>query len=370
MKETSGKGNLVVESGSLERPAVLIAPGSWSDGDQTAALARLPEHLATAVRKRWKCYRRELKGCQKKFSEKGVHQFRVETRRLLSLIELLAPFLPVARVNKIRVCLKRHLDTFDNLRDAHVQLSLTRKWCNRFAEASALEEYLKKREKRVHRQTLKDVKRLKTKPLARLINACRKDLKDLMASARTPLLRYSGTATAGHSRSSSLATRFPPAAPGALLLGAVGSAFQHTSDLRARIDPAKTKTIHRTRVAFKRFRYMVETLSAFLPIASPGRLASMRRYQTLMGDVQDLEVLMQSFENFVRKKKLDAGKLALSKNGRTGEQQGKSFRDELLRRRQRLIGRYLTRAGQLDTFWPSLHQKQNGGGGNQRALNH
>jgi CHAD domain-containing protein len=358
MKETSGKRNAKVEAGNSEARGASISPAVSDERMDAAALAHLPEHLAAAVKKRWKCYRKELKGCKKKFSEKGVHQFRVETRRLLSLIELLAPFLLPDRVNKIRACLKRHLDIFDDLRDTHVQFLLTRKWCQRFPEASAFEGHLRKREKWVHRQTLKDIKKVKIKRLARLIGASRKDLKALIETTRTPALRDSRSAPQDHSIAPRGNALLAKGTPGTLLLREVDSAFQRTSELRARVDPAKTKTIHCTRVAFKRFRYMVETLAAFLKIVPPGKLASMHRYQTLMGEVQDLEVLIRAFEKFDRKKKLQEPTRSLSANGESGRPHRKSFRDELLRRRQRFIERYLTRADELDTFWPSFTQKR------------
>ena len=76
------------------------------------------------LKKHWKRYRRALKRCQQSFSEKAIHASRVETRRLLATIELLAGFLPAARVRKLRRALKRHLDTFDDLRDTQVQLQI------------------------------------------------------------------------------------------------------------------------------------------------------------------------------------------------------------------------------------------------------
>ena len=84
------------------------------------------QRLGVSLKKQWKRYRKELKRCQRKFSEKAVHQSRVETRRLLSIVELLDPFTPDGRLDKIRACLKRHLDTFDDLRDTHVQLLVVR----------------------------------------------------------------------------------------------------------------------------------------------------------------------------------------------------------------------------------------------------
>src|SRR5215469_13465442 len=67
--------------------------------------------LSRLLKSQCKQYRKQLRRCQKKFSEKAVHDSRVAARRLISVVELLAPFLPPARVKKIERLLKQHLDT-------------------------------------------------------------------------------------------------------------------------------------------------------------------------------------------------------------------------------------------------------------------
>src|SRR5216684_2765050 len=69
------------------------------------------EALSLSLKKRWKCYGKQLSRCQRKLSERAVHDLRVEARRLLSLLDLLAPFLVSGRFTKAQTALKRHLDT-------------------------------------------------------------------------------------------------------------------------------------------------------------------------------------------------------------------------------------------------------------------
>ncbi len=122
------------------------------------------------------------------------------------------------------------------------------------------------------------------------------------------------------------------------LLGSVQSAFTRTRRLRARIRPENTSTIHRTRVAFKHFRYMVEGLSRFLPGVNEKRLRKMREYQAMMGDIQDMEVLLQALDKFIGRKKVHS-------------QSAQRLREEVLRWRLWLIRIYLDVAGQLEGFW-------------------
>src|SRR5260221_8758584 len=83
---------------------------------------RIYVFLSESLQARWKRYRKRLRQCQRKFSEEAVHDSRIETRRLLSLMELLGWFLGGDHLKKARRILKHHLNTFDELRDTQVQL--------------------------------------------------------------------------------------------------------------------------------------------------------------------------------------------------------------------------------------------------------
>ena len=273
----------------------------------------LPQ-VAAGLKKQWRRYRKELKRCQEDFSAKAVHDSRVETRRLLSLIGLLSPLLAAKRAKRTQELLKRHLDTFDALRDTQVQLEAISKMTKRFSAAVPFCNYLRKMEKRLARQTRKDIKYVKTKRLGKLIAAAREDLKKWQK-------------------------QYPPQATSALLLRMVHAAFARTQRLRDQINPEDTKTIHCTRIAFKRFRYMVEILVAHLKSVDKKLLNAMHRYQTRMGDIQDAEVLLRSWRKFL-------------KVARTAPESAQVFGTELQRRRQELIRAYMASAGQLFEFWP------------------
>src|SRR6266446_4473151 len=59
-------------------------------------------HLASALKKQWRRYRKALRCCQENFSPAAVHDSRVETRRLLSLVGLLSPFLSRGRAAEMQ----------------------------------------------------------------------------------------------------------------------------------------------------------------------------------------------------------------------------------------------------------------------------
>jgi CHAD domain-containing protein len=277
----------------------------------------LPEHslrhLDQALRSQWRRYRKDLERCQTRFSEKAVHDSRVATRRLLSLVELLQPFLSPGRVKKVRRALKRHLDTFNDLRDTHVQLLAVAKLRRAFPAAGPFHSHLLRIESRYTKVTLRNLRRIRTRRMARWVAACRRELR---AERK----------------------RLSPGRASAVLLGGVNHAFERVLELRRRIVGRDEAAIHRTRVAFKKFRYMVEALRKLLPGISPRRLAALRRYQTLMGNIQDASVLLAALDAFLQQKEVKAA-------------HGRRLRKELSRRRDRLIHIYLEAADELQKFW-------------------
>ena len=138
----------------------------------------LAVHLAGSLRAARRNYRRRLKRCRKKFSEKAVHDLRVETRRLLALLD----FLEAARFDdapgKTRKILKQRLDAFDELRDMQVHLQLLKPLWPEFPEAMPLRKLLKRHEQRLIKQTRKKV--LGTRPgrLARKLKELEQQICD------------------------------------------------------------------------------------------------------------------------------------------------------------------------------------------------
>jgi len=270
--------------------------------------------LARALKKQSKRYRKELRRCQERFSEEAIHQSRVETRRLLSSVDLLGSLVSVRHLEKAQHALKRHLDALDDLRDTQVQLVTVGKMLRVFPAARPFHAFLLKREKRFTRKTRKRIKQLQHRHLGRLIAACRDDVKAHLEDR-------------------------PPQRVAEVLLRSVDRAFTRTRQRWTHVRPEDTRTIHRTRVAFKKFRYMVEALADFLPGVTDDHLAAMHHYQTMMGEIQDGEVLLRTLDKFLRKQEIKP-------------EAARRFREELLRRRQWLIRVYLGAAEQLLEFWP------------------
>jgi CHAD domain-containing protein len=271
--------------------------------------------LKASLKQRWKRYRRALKRCQHRFSEKSVHASRVETRRMLSLVELLNVFLGQSHIKKTRRILKRHLNAFDPLRDTQVQLLLLAKHRRQFLEAKAFHKMLARREKRCLKTAARRIERIKVGSLQKVFHRLARQLTHVREDA-TQRTRHR-----------------------AAVMNAVRDAFVRTLDLQRAMDPGAAETIHRTRIAFKKFRYMVEALQPLFAEITPERVAAMQDFQSMMGEVQDTEVFLARLDKHTRGHEKRAKTLA-------------RFRRWLLVRHTAQITYCLEHADRLREFWP------------------
>jgi CHAD domain-containing protein len=77
------------------------------------------------------------------------------------------------------------------------------------------------------------------------------------------------------------------------VLQTVDDAYLVTRQRQKWINPAQASTIHHVRLAFKTFRYMVEIVHPLLSDFPSENLEQMHEYQSLMGEIQDVEVITQ-----------------------------------------------------------------------------
>jgi CHAD domain-containing protein len=282
----------------------------------TTALPRaLATHLAEGVRTLRRRYRKRLERCQHKFSETVVHDLRIETRRLLAMLDLLRALRFSASVRKPRKALKRRLDAFDDLRDAQVGLALLKRRRRDLPEARAAVSVWHRRERRLIAGLRRPIKAMKQ---ARL----QKRFKSLEKALRASASRQSRRSAAAMARA------------------ALRDAFGRVAELRQRMRSRDTWTIHRTRVAFKRFRYMCELLQPLLPGMTQDQLERMRAFQALMGDVQDIEVLLTELAAAVA-------------DGQLSPVAGRRLRAALLQRRRDSVARCMAAADELSVFDPA-----------------
>jgi CHAD domain-containing protein len=273
-------------------------------------------HLADSLHQARRRYRKRLERCQKEFSEKSVHDLRVATRRLLALLDLLKALKCSQISDKPAKNLKKRLDQFGELRDAQVQLELLEPLWTRFPEADGLKAILQRREKKLTTRLSGKIGSAKTTQLSHRLKAIEKCVRKCRLGGR-PVL-----------------DDVTPALQGA---------FQRVLNLRQQVQPGNVASVHRLRIAFKRFRYLNEWLQPVLPQITDRHLERMKEYQSLAGAVQDLEVLLIRLARTVRDRKMNP--LAL-----------RELRNELLQRKRQALDSFMTRIDDLLKFQPNARR--------------
>ena len=281
----------------------MVAPET-KDNSSTSPINQF---LLDALDERWKNYRAELKRCRTEFSNEAVHDLRSSARRMLAFIQLMNYISPRPRLQKLSRAFKEQLDDFDGLRDTQVILADVSETLQELPQLQEFEVYLQAVEKGLLK-TLR--KKLKVIDLFDVSKRIRRMHASLKAESESNLI-------------------LP-------ILQAADDAFLLTKQRQNWINPAAATTIHRVRLTFKTFRYMVEIVHPLVNDFPPENLKRMHEYQSLMGEIQDVEVIMQA---------LTEAPLSIS-----------AFDPEPVRRyyercHAEAISAYLAVTNQLDTFW-------------------
>jgi CHAD domain-containing protein len=263
--------------------------------------------LLAALDKRWKNYRAQLKRCRAEFSNEAVHDLRVAARRMLALIQLLNSIAARPRLQKLNRAFKDQLNQFDDLRDTQVMLAEISETIKELPQLQKFQYHLQI----VEEDLLKTLrKKLKVIDLFDVSKRIRKTRESLETNSDDELALQT--------------------------LQAVDHAFLVTKQRHSWIDSAQSATIHRVRIAFKAFRYMVEIIQPLLKDFPPDNLKQMNDYQSLMGEIQDVEVIMQTLADF--------------------PSSASSFDHQPVRRyyercHAEAISAFIEDMNQLDTFW-------------------
>jgi len=298
----------------------------------------------------WDRYRKQFKNARTELSDDAVHDLRVAARRLLSLLGILGSLDTHPRVNKLRRFLKKQLGELDQLRDTQVMLQEAAQRLHTLPQLGMFEGYLQGQLEQLMQQAHKDIR--SSKP---------SDLEDYMKKIRAVARKHSDdTKLLDH------------------LAQAVDEAHARTMRAFGDLNSQNPATIHHVRVAFKKFRYMIETIEPLLPDYPEGYLERMHDYQDAIGKVHDITVMLDRVKAF--EKSLPATVPAAA-----GAFDAAPIEAYYQQRLKELIRAYLDRKDEFDMFWraapdrpfpweqshESLHRtprdRQSAGGDRQRS---
>lgn len=280
-----------------------------SETKENPSAPRVNQFLLEALDQRWKGYRAELKRCRAEFSNEAVHDLRSSARRMLAIIQLLNSVSPRPRLQKLKRAFKDQLDEFDDLRDTQVILAEISETLQDLPQLQIFQEYLQGVEKGLLKILRKKLKVIDLYDVSKRIRRMRESLK-AEANLNGELVEQT--------------------------LQTVDDAFLITKQRQNWINPAQATTIHRVRLAFKTFRYMAEIVYPLLNEFPSENLKRMHDYQSLMGEIQDAEIIMQALAD--------------------APSQASSFDPEPVRHYYErchadAVTAYMESINQLDTFW-------------------
>jgi CHAD domain-containing protein len=220
-----------------------------------------------------------LEECQREPSAESIHQLRVATRRLISQLFILRAILPGSKSQRACRILKQQLQSLGPLRDLHIQRGFVEGQEARFPEAVILSVELARQERALVKPASRRINHAKASKLARWINRIFAELGQILSetSEREQLTE--------------------------LALCCADSAFSETVQRRQLVVLSDLRTIHRTRVAFKKFRYIVECLPPDVTGLGRRQLRNLAFYQRKMGHIQDLVVIHRGVSDFMRRHK-------------------------------------------------------------------
>ncbi|HVY68660.1 MAG TPA: CHAD domain-containing protein [Verrucomicrobiae bacterium] len=279
------------------------------------ARRRLWRCLAELPDKQWERWQEALKRCRRKCGEKRVHKLRVESRRLLALIELLGDLVPASHPKRVRRPVKCVLDNLSRLRDTQTMLRGVERDCVKYPALTDFRDHLCRDEKRITKNLPGKLHRSHASKIKDCLGEFRKETR--------PFLREARKAEAS-------------IAP---LVTVVNLSFQRVLKRRARSQPDNFTSIHCTRIAFKKFRYLVELLAPLTGGVTAAQCDALREHQDLMGNIQDDTTLLRALDKFGRKHRRRRAAL-------------RKFRATVERRRAAHIRRYFG-AEEPRELWPT-----------------
>jgi CHAD domain-containing protein len=272
--------------------------------------------LAAALDGRWKEYRLQFKTCRGEFSEEAVHDLRVAARRLSAVLDILRAIEPHPRLQKMRRFLKDQLDDLDDLRDVQVMLVETSEAQEHLPQLKPFQDYLLKQEKR-------------------LLHVARNQVQASKPSEWSGRIVKMRAALEKESYKPGFSVR---------LLETMDNAYLKVSQLSSKLDRTKPATIHRLRIAFKKFRYMTEVIQPILANYPESYFKRMHDLQSAMGDIHDVDIFLFTLAEFDESSLRHAHKNMSSFDPKPIQRYYKNRQSEL-------VTAFFKKKRELKTFW-------------------
>jgi CHAD domain-containing protein len=271
--------------------------------------------MSDAIAEQLGKFEKAVRRCRLDLSGEAVHNIRVHCRRLIARLVLIEMAIPATNLHATKKPLKQLLKILGGLRDVQVQKAALSAELARQPEVGGLWIELGQREQELIRSSSRLVSEFKMGKL-------RRRLMIIQAELKNPAAHLAAKSVLGDS-----------------IIRATHEAFDEVVLRTRAISSDDVSTVHRVRIAFKRFRYMVESLPETVGRLSNAKLSALDGYQQAMGSIQDVQVLLDFLTTFSDLHPEVAWSLA-------------SFKNTLQERRRQLAREFMTCADKVHSFWP------------------
>ena len=208
--------------------------------------------------------------CNEQFSEKAVHDFRVSIRRFLACISFVSNTLGQDAVANLKNRLKTQIKAFNPLRDLQVQLIAVQRLVYSYPVLYRLYHMLLEEEEHMLYQMTKIL-----------------DGFDLLSIDRD-MLTIKAQVSKYFVTENILTNHLTGIVYQKLLAVKIAFSNANKNDL---------KSIHKIRLAFKKFRYMMEISQPITGITDE-ELLELKGFQSILGSIQDNNIFVNKLKEF------------------------------------------------------------------------
>ena len=236
------------------------------------------------IRRQARQLAKQLDGVRAAEDIEFVHRARVATRRLRASLAMFGQCFAPKRVKRWRKAIRRLTGSLGDARDRDVQIELL---CGALSALNAKECFpgvahvlvqLEHDRERLQRQVVKAVNRLQA----------RRTLRKIRRAAEKVLDRVEPTPQCQQTPEACMRIRQH-------VLQQLDDLLQYESCLA---DPEDRASHHAMRIAGKRLRYTLETLRPMYPERLDEAVETIKKVQTLLGDIHDCDVWLDHLDAF------------------------------------------------------------------------
>ncbi|MCL5990850.1 MAG: CHAD domain-containing protein [Bacteroidetes bacterium] len=232
---------------------------------------RIISFFVDALDKTFSNYSKRYKSCIKNFSDDSVHDIRVSIRRFIALLKLLESLYPNEYISQLKKVIKQQLKSFSKLRDTDVQIGNMKEVIHKEPVLYTFYNDLLRNESTLINNIQESLPDYNIIEIEGLVLFIKMELKKAIAA--------------------NLVTENQ-------IIMIAKLAFIRVMDLYEEANSVDLDSIHKVRLAFKNYRYIMEIIQT-LGLDSKYNFDAMKQFQTILGNIQDNVSLIRDIQSFI-----------------------------------------------------------------------